>query len=77
MPATSISIQLTSFIIQISFNNWNSKVLVMGKVAEEYLQTKPYSLSFLFLMCFFFNKKQPTYNLILSCAAKNKNYVDN
>ena len=55
MSATSVSMELTSFILQICFNYQNSKILTMGKVVEEYLKTK--SHIFLFLMYLLFNKK--------------------
>lgn len=58
MSVTStISIQLTFFITQVSFYNQNPKILITGKATEEYLQAKPHTLSFLFLMHLLSNKK--------------------
>lgn len=48
MSATStVRIQLTSFIIQISSNSQNSKIFIIGKMTEEYLQTKPHTSFFI------------------------------
>lgn len=80
MSITSLSIQLTSFITQISFYNQKFKIWIIGKVVEEYLQTKPHTLSFLFFMHLLSDKKfalAAKHITILSRAAKNKNNIDN